>query len=174
MKDEYLDFPSYFFTATIYEWKPLLASDKHKDIIVESLQFLVNDKRIQLNAFVIMNNHIHIILQPLSGFAPSATQASFMKYTAQQLKRSILETDKVLLETFKVNKYDRDYQIWKRTPLSVDLLTKELFVQKLEYIHYNPVKAGLCRLPEEYYYSSAKFYVDGNDSFGMLTHFSGN
>ena len=97
-----------------------------------------------------------------------------MKYTAQQLKRSILEADKVLLETFKVNKYDRDYQIWKRKPLSVDLLTKQLFVQKLEYIHYNPVKAGLCRLPEEYSYSSAKFYVDGNDSFGMLTHFSGS
>ncbi|MDQ2862388.1 MAG: hypothetical protein M3R50_01845 [Bacteroidota bacterium] len=60
-----------------------------------------------------------------------------MKYTAHQLKRSLIETDKDFLETFKVNKYDRDYQIWKRKPLSVDLLTEELFKQKLEYIHYN-------------------------------------
>jgi putative transposase len=108
------------------------------------------------------------------GYTPSAIQASFMKYTAQQLKRSLMETDKDFLETFKVNKYDRDYQMWKRKPLSVDLLTKELFFQKLEYIHYNPVTAGLCNLPEEYHYSSAKFYLDGSDSFGMLTHFTGN
>jgi putative transposase len=96
-----------------------------------------------------------------------------MKYTAQQLKRSLMETDKDLLATLKVDKYDRDYQIWKRKPLSIDLLTKELSIQKLEYIHYNPVTAGLCRLPEEYYYSSAKFYLDGSDNFGMLTHFTG-
>ena len=174
MKEEYLLYPSYFFTSTIYEWKPLLANDKYKGIIIESLQFLVNDKRIQLNAFVIMDNHIHIILQPLSGFTLPAIQASFMKYTAQQLKRSLMETDKDLLATFKVNKYARDYQVWKRKPLSIDLLTKELFIQKLEYIHYNPVTAGLCKLPEEYYYSSAIFYLDGSDSFGMLTHFTGN
>ena len=45
---------------------------------------------------------------------------------------------------------------------------------KLEYIHYNPVKAGLCELPEDYYYSSAKLYQDGTNSFGMLKHYSGN
>jgi hypothetical protein len=44
------------------------------------------------------------------------------------------------------------------------------FCKKLEYIHWNPVKAGLCRLPEEYYYSSAGFYHTGIDNFGILTH----
>jgi hypothetical protein len=39
-----------------------------------------------------------------------------------------------------------------------------------EYVHYNPVKAGLCILPEDYYYSSAKFYATGIDDFDMLTH----
>jgi hypothetical protein len=49
-----------------------------------------------------------------------------------------------------------------------------VFDQKLEYIHYNPVKAGLCIYPEEYHYSSAKFYHTGIDDFKMLTHYSGN
>ena len=75
---------------------------------------------------------------------------------------------------FKVNKYDREYQIWKREPLSIELFTPAVFYQKLEYIHYNPVKAGLSTNPEDYYYSSAKYYYDGVDCFGMLTHFSGN
>jgi putative transposase len=97
-----------------------------------------------------------------------------MKYTAQQLKRHLIANDKELLESFKVNKYDRDYQIWKREPLSIELITPSVFNQKLEYIHSNPVRAELCINPEEYYYSSAKFYYDGIDDLGMLTHVSGN
>ena len=46
------------------------------------------------------------------------------------------------------NKHDREYQIWKRKPLSIELISGDLFKQKLEYIHYNPVKAGLCENPE--------------------------
>jgi len=165
---------SQFFTATIYQWNHLLSEDRYKEIIIDSLQFLVTDKRIELNAFVIMSNHIHFIWQPLTGFTPSDIQASFMKYTAQQLKRSLIKNDIEALSVFKVTKYDREYQIWKREPLSIELISDDLFKQKLEYIHYNPVKAGLCEKPEDYYYSSARFYLDGLDSFRMLTHFTGN
>lgn len=97
-----------------------------------------------------------------------------MKYTAQQIKRSLMNNDSDDLSKFKVNKYDREYQIWKREPLSVELLNEPMFRQKLEYIHYNPVKAGLSTLPEDYHYSSARFYHDGTNSFGMLKHYSGN
>ncbi|GAB2808283.1 hypothetical protein [Ferruginibacter profundus] len=65
------------------------------------------------------------------------------------------------------------YQFWKRESLSIELRTHAVYMQKLEYIHYNPVKAGLCIHPEEYYYSSAKFYFNGADDFGMLTHYLG-
>jgi putative transposase len=50
-----------------------------------------------------------------------------------------------------------------------ELRSSKVFNPKLDYIHYNPVKAGLCKLPEDYYYSSAKFYFDGVDAFEMLT-----
>ena len=174
MKDEYLIYAADYFTATIYEWKPALAKDAYKDIIIESLQFLVDKKRIELNAFVIMNNRIHLIWQALQNFAPSQIQASFMKFTAQQLKRSFIKNDIELLSSLKVNKYDREYQIWKREPLSIELLNRAMFSQKLEYIHYNPVRVGLCLLPKDYHYSSARFYHDGSNNFNMLTHFSGN
>ena len=130
--------------------------------------------RIELNAFVIMSNHIHLIWQPLFSHSPSSIQASFMKYTAQQLKRFLINNNENALGSFKVNKYDRKYQLWKREPLSIELISQDLFNQKLEYIHYNPVSAGLCEKPEDHYYSSAKFYYDGTNSFEMLTHFSGN
>ncbi len=53
---------------------------------------------------------------------------------------------------------------------TIDLWTKEVFIQKIEYIHNNPVAAGLCIYPEEYKYSSAKFYDSGIDEFDMITH----
>jgi hypothetical protein len=56
----------------------------------------------------------------------------------------------------------------KGEPLSIELLTESMFIQKLEYIHYNAVTAGLSKLPEEYYYSSAKFYFDGTDNLEFL------
>jgi putative transposase len=174
MNPEYTIHAAQYFTATIYEWRNVLSEDNHKDIIIDSLQFLVNEKRIELNAFVIMNNHIHLIWQALPGFTASSVQASFMKYTAQQIKRSLIKNKPDMPDTFKVNKYDREYQIWKREPLSIELLNESMLKQKLEYIHYNPVRAGLCNVAEDYYYSSARFYYDGTNSFGMLKHYSGN
>ena len=120
-----------------------------------------------------MSNHFHAIWQPLFGFTPSDIQSSFMKHTAQQLKRSMEKNDQEFLSAFLVNKEDRTYQIWKRRPLSIELRTPSVFNQKLDHIHYNPVKAGLCINPEDYYYSSAGYYDDGKDSFGILTHYSG-
>jgi len=73
------------------------------------LQYLTNDKRIELNAFVIMSNHIHLIWQALTGFTPSGVQASFMKYTAQQIKHSLTKYNSGMLAGFKVNKHDREY-----------------------------------------------------------------
>ena len=174
MKVMYPEYWPQFYTATIYKWQNLLADDKHKDIIINSLKFLVTKKRIELNAFVIMSNHIHLIWQPLFGFSPTDIQSSFMKYTAQQLKRSLTKNKPEALQSFKVNKYDREYQIWKRSPLGIELITPAVFEQKLNYIHYNPVSAGLCTNPEDYYYSSARFYYDGTNSLGILTHYSGN
>jgi len=63
-------YPEYwpqFFTATILEWKPLLQQNAVKDIIIKSLQFLKQHQRIYLFGFAIMNNHIHLIWQPLPG-----------------------------------------------------------------------------------------------------------
>lgn len=161
-----------FYTATILEWQPLLQDDAYKEIIIESLSFLVNQKRIKLLAFVIMSNHIHLIWQILSPYTPVQVQHSFMKFTAQQFKFDLEKNNPTLLEQFRVNAKDRTYQFWERNPLTVELFTPAVFYQKLEYIHYNPVKAGLCTLPEEYFYSSARFYETGIDNFQMLTHYN--
>ena len=162
-----------YFTATILEWKHLLKQDKCKDIIVDSLRFLVADGRIELNAFVIMNNHIHLIWQPLGDWTPEKIQHSLLSFTAHKFKNHLQENHEQFLQQFKVDAKDRKYQFWERNPLGIDLVNEQMFLQKFNYIHRNPVVKGLCLLPEDYYYSSAKFYELGIDDFGMLTHFKG-
>ena len=120
-----------------------------------------------------MSNHIHIIWQVLPGFTRSAIQLSFMKFTAQQLKFALIKNNPKMLEKFSVNLADREYQFWKREALNVELFRSKVFEQKIDYIHYNPVQAGICKYPEDYYYSSAKFYHDGTRSFDMITHYLG-
>ena len=117
-----------------------------------------------------MSNHVHSIWQVLPGNTPQKVQASFMKFTAQQIKFDLLKNHPIVLEKFRVDAADREYQFWERNPLGIELYSSHVFMQKLEYIHWSPVKAELCNLPEEYNYSSAKFYHTGIDEIGRLTH----
>jgi len=163
-----------YYTATINQWKHLLKEDSYKDIIINCLFHLTSTNATRLNAFVIMSNHIHLIWQALQGFTPSDIQSSFMKFTANKLKQKLATEDPIQLEQYRVNKYDRKYQIWKREPLGIELFTPAAFQQKLNYIHENPVRAGLCKFAEDYRYSSARFYETGVDEFGILSHWNGN
>jgi REP element-mobilizing transposase RayT len=78
---------SQFFTTTNLKWKKLLKPDKYKDIVIDSLCFLVDEKRNILYAFVIMENHLHIIWQMLAGIKPADVQRDFLKYKAQKIKK---------------------------------------------------------------------------------------
>ena len=160
-----------FFTATNLEWKNLLQPEKYKKIIVDSFQFLKQHKRVNIYGFVIMDNHLHLIWQMLNGVKRENVERDFLKFTAQQIKKDLHENHPLVLEQFRVNAKDREYQFWERKPLSIILRNDKIFKQKLEYIHNNPVKAGLCIEPEEYKYSSAKFYTTGVDEWGFIKHY---
>ena len=162
-----------FFTATIYEWKHLLKPDKYKKVILDSLSFLARNERVFVYGFVIMNNHLHLIWQIRNGFQKKDMQRDFLKFTAQQIKFDLEKHHPKVLKHFYVNLKDRKYQFWQRNPLSVDLYSPSVFEQKLDYIHENPVKAGLCKYPEDYYFSSARFYSVGDSSFSFLSHQEG-
>ena len=162
-----------FFTATILEWKTLLNTDKYIDIIIESLRFLVLHQRIKLFCFVIMPNHIHLIWQIQAGHKRENVQRDFLKFTSQNIRYDLMEFNNELLQEFKVDAKDREYQIWERNPLSIDLYNHKIFMQKLEYIHTNPLqeKWNLANSEEAYIYSSALFYETGIDNWGFLTHY---
>jgi len=160
----------HFFTATVLEWKPLLKQDKYKALILESLAFLVKEGRIKLFGFTIMINHIHLVWHIQPAYKREDVQRDFLKFTAQQIKADLDKHHPAVLPHFLVSAKDRKYQVWERNPLSVDIWSREVMLQKLNYMHSNPVRAKICKYPEEYHWSSALFYQTGIDNFGFLTH----
>lgn len=167
------DHPVEFFTATNLNWLPVLANNYHKDILIEALKHRTDNNQLTINAFIIMPNHFHIIWRIHDGIVRSDFQRDLMKFTARSIIKFMFMHDDPLLIRLKVKAADRQQQVWERNPLAIELYTKEVFLQKLEYIHNNPLHAKwkLCTNPEEYVYSSAKFYETGIDDFGILTHF---
>ena len=95
-----------------------------------------------------MSNHIHLIWQIQKGYEREDVQQNFLKFISQTIIRDLKKNHPAVLKRFWVNAKDRKYQIWERNPLSIDLWTKKVFIQKMEYIHYNPVAAGLYTFPE--------------------------
>ncbi len=97
----------------------------------------------------------------------------FLKYTTQQMKFRLIDTSNAMISKFFVGAADRLCQFWERNPLSIDLFIEAFFIQKLIYIHNNPLKDpwNLVQYPEDYKYSSATFYETGVDEFGLLTHY---
>jgi putative transposase len=90
-----------FFTATILSWKKLLAPDKYKEIIINSLRFLVQEKRILVYGFVLMPNHIHILWKMQEPHLRENVQRDFLKFTAQQIKIDLKKNHFTPLSVFR-------------------------------------------------------------------------
>ncbi len=162
-----------FFTATNHWWKKLLTLDKYKTIVIDSLRFLVENERVKVYGFVIMPNHLHLVWKISNQYKREDVQRDFLKYTAQQIKFDLKINHPQVLTHFEVDLKDRKYQFWERNPLSIDLFSRKVIEQKLDYIHRNPLQEKwlLAKLPEDYWFSSYRFYEFGIDDFGFLSHY---
>ena len=98
---------------------------------------------------------------------------SFEKFTAKTLLNIMQISKSAALKNYLIDATDRSFNIWQRDPLAVPLFNIAVVAQKLDYIHLNPMQPHwlLCRQPAEYRFSSATFYEQQTDEFGLLTHF---
>ena len=163
-----------FLTGTIFNWEHLLATDDFKNILLGSFQWLVKQKKCTINAFVLMPNHIHLLWKISDGFERKDVEGAFFSFKAHEFKRRLKKNNPTHLEKYFVNNSDREYQFWERNPMVKECWTKKFFQQKLNYIHFNPCQPhwNLATSPEEYKWSSARFYETGIKDFDWLTHFN--
>ena len=162
----------YFWTITINQWQHLLQPEENKMIVINSLQWLVQKGLVKIYGYVIMPNHIHLLWEQLQMNGKEFPKNSFEKFTAKLLVKNMMKNKDEALKNYEVVARDRQHNIWLRDPLAIKVFNREMAIQKLHYIHLNPMQSHwlLCTQPAEYRFSSATFYEQNLDEFGLLSH----
>ena len=158
---------AHFLTFQVVYWVDLFARQIYRDIVIDSLKYCQREKGLEIFAFVVMSNHIHALLRS-SNEKLSDTIRDFKKYTSKKIIEAIKDNSEEsrkewMLRLFKhaakrQNKTG-EYQVWTHENHAVEVSSNAFIESKVEYIHNNPVNAGLVKNPEDYVYSSAPVYA---------------
>ncbi len=154
---------TYFLTFSVVGWIDVFTRSRYCKVIVDSLAYCVENKQLDVYAYVIMPSHIHLVTRQLDSRL-SETIRDFKSFTANQILKMIEEEQGEsrkdwLLHMFRYyarfKKQNRHYQFWQKTSHPIELINSEMIDQKVDYIHDNPVVAGYVTEPESWMYSSA-------------------
>jgi REP element-mobilizing transposase RayT len=148
----------YFVTATVHQWVDVFTRPIYTDILLDSFHFAQEQRGLQVYAWVVMTNHFHAILSCNEGFELSNVLRDMKKFTASQIVNAIRnnsqESRRSWLQWLLKNEAG-GVKFWAAGNHPEEIWSQKFFLQKLEYIHNNPVKAGIVARAEDYRYSSA-------------------
>ena len=156
---------SHFNTTTIVGWVDVFSRKNYRDVIVESLNFCSEKKGLQIRVWVIMSNHIHLIARD-AGSNLSGIIRDFKSFTAGKILNLIQTEPESRREWMMIvfgyhgkgSRNNEHFQFWQ--PYHAETLrTAKFTLQKINYLHHNPVRNGLVANPEDYLYSSARDYA---------------
>ena len=157
----------YFVTFTALEWINIFTSKEYFNCIIKCLKFCQKELGLLLYEYVIMTNHIHLIIQAKEGYQASKIISSFKKFTTKEILE-LLRNDRRkyilrLLENSFATKNQNQLQVWQETNYPEIIESEKFLQQKVSYIHNNPVIKGYTDEPQNWVYSSAKNrYLDDN------------
>ena len=162
----------HFITATVVDWIDVFTRKSYRDCIIECFDYCMKNKGMILYGYVVMSNHIHMIVQSKEGNLSDLIR-DFKKFTAKTILDKIQNEPESrrewMLERFKVatesHSRNKNYQFWQYGNHPEEIYSNKFIWSKLDYIHLNPVRAGIVERASDYIYSSASNYV--NDT-GLL------
>ena len=159
---------AYFVSFAVVNWVAIFTREVYFKVITDSLDFCRIHKGMVLYAYCIMPNHVHLLFRDANE-NPSALLRDFKGFTSKKMITSIMEYPNEsrrewMLEIFKrageKNSNVKEYQFWQQNNQPIELWSTRVIKQKFDYIHNNPVKAGLVTEPWEWQYSSARNYAE--------------
>lgn len=158
---------AHFITATVVDWIDVFTRQRYNDIVIDSFKYCRRNKGMILYGYVIMSSHIHLIIQSSDGKLSDLVR-DFKKFIAKNILESIQNEPESrrewMLERFKkateTHSRNKKYQFWQYGNHAEEIFSNSFLWSKLDYIHMNPVKAGIVEKAREYRYSSASNYVE--------------
>lgn len=158
----------FFMTSVIVEKVPVFSATEMKSIIVDSLRFCQLDKDLQIAAWVLMINHLHLVARRGEGPSLATIMKDFKSFTSRSISKSLRKSFpedpvlKVLVNSGKRSNKHEGPRVWEAGLHAFELTQQKTTEQKINYIHQNPVKAGIVESPEQYRWSSAIDYAGGD------------
>jgi REP element-mobilizing transposase RayT len=167
---------AYSVTWTLVDWVHLFDKATYRQIFLDALSHIRTAKHTRLNGFVLISSHAHAILWPDPGINLSDVVGDFKRFTSRKISQEAERQNATeLLAVFKKARRSNraqaisKYQVWQEGSHPEAIFTYKFARQKLDYIHMNPVKAGLVETPEQWLYSSARAYLLGEVHILPLT-----
>jgi putative transposase len=157
----------YFATFTTVKWIDVFTRIVYKEILLDSFKFCMEKKDLEIYAWVIMSNHVHLIMGT-KGKPMEDILRDFKTHTSKAIIQAIHDNPQEsrkdwLLWMFgkegKFNPNNKHNQFWQQGNHPIELTDNIIIDQKLDYLHFNPVTAGWVDTPEHYLYSSARDYA---------------
>ena len=156
----------HFVTMTVVDWIDVFSRKLYRDVLIESL-YCIDNKAMAVYGYVIMSNHIHLIIQSKDEKLSDLIR-DYKKFTASSILDKI-QTEpesrkKWMLERFELasenHSRNKDFQFWPYGNHPDEIYSNNFMWSKLDYIHLNPVRAGLVEKASHYVYSSASNYIN--------------
>ena len=141
---------TYYLTLTVQRWYYLFDRHNRWQIFADSIRYCQDNKGLELNGYVFMLNHIHLIVTSpdMAGFL-----RDFKRFTAKKLKENLEATEPTVLRLFV--DAEGSYAFWMDTNAPKKIENPAFYVQKLNYVHENPVRKSYVARPEHWVWSSA-------------------
>ncbi|MBP3712165.1 MAG: transposase [Bacteroidaceae bacterium] len=158
----------YFTTSTVVDWMDVFTRPLYKHIMVDSLKYCQANKGLDVYAWVLMSNHLHMIVGTEEGVAIGDMLRDFKKFTSKSIIKAIMENIQESRKDWLIGRFGfraandkkiTGFKFWQDGNHIEQIDSYEFFRQKLEYIHHNPVKQEIVERPEDYLYSSARNYA---------------
>jgi putative transposase len=157
----------HFITFAVVEWVDVFTRQSYRDIVLDSIRHCQANRGLWLHSWCIMSNHLHLIVSAKNEDLSDVLR-DFKKYTSKQIVKTIKDNKqesrrdwmlRIFREEGNKNSRNKNYQFWRQNNQPQELYSAAFICQKINYIHQNPVEAGIVEKPEHYLYSSAKDYV---------------
>ncbi len=150
----------HFLSSTIVNWIPLFSYPDQVEILLSSLRFLHDEHRLRLHGYVIMENHFHLVasspyFETDVGSLKSYSVKGFFRLLDSKRHRTRL--DELRLRKLR-HKKRQTYQVWQKGYYPQQISSYEMLLQKLDYMHNNPVLRGYVDDPARWRYSSYRNY----------------
>jgi REP element-mobilizing transposase RayT len=158
----------HFLTITIIDWVDVFSRKYYRAVVIECFDYCIKNKGMILYSYVIMSNHIHMIIKSNDGKLSDLIR-DFKKFTSKTILEKIQSEPESrrqwMLERFKLatesHTRNKNYQFWQLGSHAEEIYSEKFMWSKIDYIHFNPIRAGIVLKPQDYIYSSASNYVDG-------------